>query len=46
MKYYLDYEDKHGSTHHVWVDAESSCEAESLVRQEYWDCDRIIRVHL
>lgn len=46
MKYYVDYEDKHGDLSHVWVDADSSCEAESEVRREYWDCERIVSVHL
>lgn len=46
MTFYVDYEDKHGDLCHVWVDADSSCEAESEVRQEYWDCETIINVHL
>lgn len=46
MRYYVDYEDQHGDLSHVWVDADSSCEAESEVRREYWDCETIIDIHL
>jgi len=45
MKYYVDYEDRGGDLCHVWVNAASSCDAESQVRDEYWDIERIISVH-
>jgi len=45
MTYYVDYQDKSGDLCHVWVDAESSYDAEAQVRNEYWDIDQIIDVH-
>jgi len=45
MKFYVDYEDKGGDLCHVWVEADSSNEAESQVRDEYWDIERVISIH-
>jgi len=46
MKYYVDYEDKGGDLCHVWVNAEYSYDAETTARNEYWDIDEIISVHV
>jgi hypothetical protein len=45
MKFYVDYEDKEGDLCHVWVNAESSSDAEAQAKREYWDIENIISIH-
>jgi hypothetical protein len=45
-KYTVTYEikDEEGETCNVWTYADNEEQAETIVRQEYWDIERIVSI--
>jgi len=45
MRYFIDYMSGEDLCH-AWINADSADEAEILFREENWDVERIIGIHL
>lgn len=44
-RFNIDYEDRFGDLHHVWVVASNKEEAKAVARLDHWDIENIIQVY-